>query len=139
MTPPEEQAFTEFVGARGPALLRLARLLVLDDGEAEDMLQVALLRLSRRWHRNLEAPDAYVRTVLANLAKDRARRRHLVPVPVEPDPKAPAYAGRDHAVEGMSEAQVAAALGVSAGTVKSNVAADCRSPMPTAPRPDRDR
>jgi DNA-directed RNA polymerase specialized sigma24 family protein len=62
MTPQEERA----------ALLRL------DDDEADDLLQVAILRLSRHWHRHLDAPDAYVRTVLANLAKDRARRRHLV-------------------------------------------------------------
>jgi DNA-directed RNA polymerase specialized sigma24 family protein len=45
VTPSQERAFTDFVRANGDVLLRQARLLVPYDGEAEDLLQVALLRL----------------------------------------------------------------------------------------------
>jgi RNA polymerase sigma-70 factor (sigma-E family) len=169
MTPHDEQAFTEFVRERGSALLRLARLLVPDDREAEDLLQVALLRLSRHWDRNLAAPAAYVRTVLANLAKDHARRRHLVPTPADPDPDsghrdtapdhADAVAARaqlDHVlsslpprqrvtvvlrvVEGLSEVETAAVLGVAVGTVKSNLARGlekARAALTPTPNPER--
>ena len=79
----DEVEFTAFVREHGDGLLRFARLLVPDAVEAEDLLQTALLRLSRRWSSGLDAPVAYTRTTLVNLAKDGARRRHLVPHPVE--------------------------------------------------------
>jgi DNA-directed RNA polymerase specialized sigma24 family protein len=46
VTPEEEQDFTEFVRTHGDRLLRFARLLVPDAAEAEDVLQIALLRLT---------------------------------------------------------------------------------------------
>lgn len=61
--------------------MRTARLLVIDHGEAEDALQTALLRLTRHWP--VEAPEAYVRKALVNLARDRGRRKHLVATPAE--------------------------------------------------------
>jgi RNA polymerase sigma-70 factor (sigma-E family) len=149
VTPSEEQDFTEFVRAHGDRLLRFARLLVPDAAEAEDVLQTALLRLTRHWSRQLESPEAYVRAALVNLAKDRGRRSHLVPVPTEADPDS-LTAGSDHAeaitarahldqilaalpprqrvtvvlrvVDGLSEAETAAVMGCSPGTVKSNLA-----------------
>jgi len=142
----EEDAFTEFVRQRGDALLRTARLLVPDRGEAEDALQTALLRLTRHWP--VSEPDAYVRRTLVNLAKDRGRRRHLVPEPHEvavaqlavlPD-HADAHASQAflegllalvperqraavvlRVIEGLSEAETAAAMSCSSGTVKSNL------------------
>jgi RNA polymerase sigma factor (sigma-70 family) len=157
VTPSEEADFTAFVRERGDALLRYARVLVPDSAEAEDVLQVALLRLLRHWSKRPRSSEAYVRSTLVNLCKDRARRRHLVPVPV-PESSEP---GREDAVrvpdlaedladamsararldavlgslpprqrvtvvlrvlEGLSEAEAAAVLGCSAGTVKSNLA-----------------
>jgi RNA polymerase sigma-70 factor (sigma-E family) len=149
VTPSDEQDFTRFVREYGDELLRFARLLVPDAAEAEDVLQVALLRLTRHWSRRLDSPLAYVRATLVNLAKDRGRRSHLVPVPVEPGAERPAT-GADHAeavaaqahldeilaalpprqrvtvvlrvVDGLSEAETAALMGCSPGTVKSNLA-----------------
>jgi RNA polymerase sigma-70 factor (sigma-E family) len=149
VTPSEEQDFTRFVQAHGDRLLRFARLLVPDAAEAEDVLQTALLRLSRHWLKRLESPEAYVRAALVNLAKDRGRRSHLVPVPAEPDEESPTAAS-DHAdaiaarahldqvlaaipprqrvtvvlrvIDGLSEAETAALMNCSLGTVKSNLA-----------------
>jgi len=149
VTPHQERAFTEFVRANGDRLLRQARLLVPDDAEAEDLLQTALLRLARHWSRQVNAPAAYVRTTLVNLTRDRARRRHLVPVPVAPDVH-PAADPSDHAeaiaararldavlrslpprqritvvlrvIDGLTEAETARAMGCATGTVKSNLA-----------------
>ncbi len=53
----DEAGFTDFVRAHGDDLLRRARLLVPDGMEVQDVLQTALLRLSRRWP--VEFPCAY--------------------------------------------------------------------------------
>ncbi|WAL63834.1 SigE family RNA polymerase sigma factor [Amycolatopsis cynarae] len=66
--------FERFVLGRSTALLGIAVLLVGDRGHAEDLLQTALLRASLRWRAAREQPDAYVRRVLVNLARDRWRR-----------------------------------------------------------------
>lgn len=72
--------FDRFVLDRSTALLRTAVLLVGDRGHAEDILQTALLRLAARWRSVHTAPEAYVRRVLVNLARDRWRRaRRRVP------------------------------------------------------------
>ncbi len=85
MTPIQDQAFTAFVREQGDALLRHARLLFADAGAAEDALQVALHRASRRWD-DLQTPGAYIRTALQRLAIDEGRRKHLVAVPSAADP-----------------------------------------------------
>lgn len=72
--------FEEFVRARSSSLMRTAFFLIGDRVEAEDLLQSALLRMSLRWHKARENPDAYVRQVLVNLARDRQRRFWRRPV-----------------------------------------------------------
>ena len=65
---------------RSTALLRTAVLLVGDVGHAEDILQTALMRLASRWTSVHTAPEAFIRQVLVNLARDRWRRaRRRVP------------------------------------------------------------
>ncbi|MEU1195858.1 SigE family RNA polymerase sigma factor [Streptomyces sp. NPDC005813] len=69
--------FDGFVAARWSALFHLARLLVGGDRHrAEDLLQEALVKLWFVWPKIAdEAPEAYVRTVLARSAARSARRR----------------------------------------------------------------
>ena len=69
-----DRDFEEFVRAGSGPLLRTAMLLVGDATQAQDLLQVALWRTSRRWAQASDHPDAYVRKVLVNLAHDGRRR-----------------------------------------------------------------
>jgi RNA polymerase sigma factor (sigma-70 family) len=49
---------------------------LLDSREdAEDVLQVSLLRTYRRWEQAREAPQAYARVVLVNACRERWRHR----------------------------------------------------------------
>jgi RNA polymerase sigma-70 factor (sigma-E family) len=137
--------FADYVGARGQALQRTAYLLTGDWAMAEDLLQTALARIYPRWERILrDDPDAYVRKVLVNTWSSWWRRKWRAEVPTEmvidsaaADPYVDADRRRAVAAalavlppkqratvvlrfhEDMSEAQVAALLGVSVGTVKS--------------------
>jgi RNA polymerase sigma factor (sigma-70 family) len=74
-----EAAFTEFVTAASPSLLRAALVLLSTREEAEDALQVTLLRTFRRWDRAREAPEAYSRAVLVNVCRERWRHRSRHP------------------------------------------------------------
>lgn len=140
--------FDDFVATRGQALQRTAYLLTGDWGLAEDLLQTALARAYPRWQRIVsDDPEAYLRRVLVNTWSSWWRRKWRGEVPTErmretagPDEYAAAdrrdavrralgsLPPRQRAVvvlrfhEDMTEAQVAAALGVSVGTVKSQTA-----------------
>ena len=140
--------FAEYVGGRGQALQRTAYLLTGDWALAEDLLQTALARIYPRWDRIVrDDPDAYVRKVLVNTWSSWWRRKWRGEVPTEvlsetagADPYAEADRRRAVAAalsalppkqratvvlrfhEDMTEAQVAAVLGVSIGTVKSQTA-----------------
>ena len=67
--------FTEFVQAASPSLLRAALVLLDSREDAEDALQVTMLRTYRRWEQAKEAPQAYARAVLVNACRERWRHR----------------------------------------------------------------
>ena len=67
--------FTEFVQAASPSLLRAALVLLPSREDAEDALQVTMLRTYRRWEQARQAPGAYARAVLVNACRERWRHR----------------------------------------------------------------
>lgn len=74
-----EAEFEAYVARDSGRLLGFAFLLAGDWQEAEDLVQVALLRSAGRWSAARQQPAGYTRTVLVNLARDRwrvRRRRH---------------------------------------------------------------
>jgi RNA polymerase sigma-70 factor (sigma-E family) len=141
-----EAAFSGFVAARYPAMVRTAYLLTGDRGHAEDLVQAALLRTFTSWSR-LDAPEnaeAYTRTTMIRLAGRAYRRRWRGELS---SASIPDLAGADPAdgvaqeqwvraallalpwpqravivlryFDDRSEADIATALGCSVGTVKS--------------------
>ncbi|MEJ3743206.1 SigE family RNA polymerase sigma factor [Actinomycetes bacterium KLBMP 9797] len=141
-----ESEFREFVAARSAALLRTAYLLAGDWATAEDLLQTALTKTYLAWKRlgEIEAVEPYARRVLVNTATSWWRRRWHGERPTEVLPERPAHdeisehlerdalwrhvkalPARQRAVlvlrfyEDLSEAQTAALLDISVGTVKS--------------------
>jgi RNA polymerase sigma-70 factor (sigma-E family) len=65
--------FERFAARVSPSLLRSAYLLTRDRGHAEDLLQMTLWRIARRWHTIEGAPEGYAHKVLVNLSRDRRR------------------------------------------------------------------
>lgn len=71
-------AARHLVARLGPRVLALARRLLNDPAEAEDVTQEALLRLwqiAPRWQPGGASPATWLYRVAANLATDRLRRR----------------------------------------------------------------
>ena len=60
---------------RGQDLMRAAVALTGSRADGEDLLQAALERLLRNWHRVATDPEGYLRRTLYNLAADGWRRR----------------------------------------------------------------
>jgi RNA polymerase sigma-70 factor (sigma-E family) len=137
------EAFDEYVTGRYAALLRSAYLLTGNHHDAEDLVQVALVKAVGVWRRIQDDPEPYVRRILVNENISRWRRhrgREVVVETVAPDPKAsvdPADDRLDLAAalgrltakqrtvlvlryyEDLTERQTAAVMGVAPGTVKS--------------------
>lgn len=72
----DSQTFTDFVSAEQAGLLRLAILLAGDRGNAEDLVQIALMKSYRHWARISRSgpPSAYVRRVLVTTHTSWRRR-----------------------------------------------------------------
>ena len=131
-------------------LVRLATLLLGDRSAGEEVVQDAFVKLQVGWGRVRE-PDkapAWLRTAVLNGARSRlrhrqVRRRHLEAVPAAaPSAETGALAGDEHRrvmialralperqrealvlkfYGNLSEAEIASAMDVSAGTVKTHV------------------
>lgn len=93
--------FEEFAAARWSALLLFARLLTGGNKQqAEDLLQESLVQLWSVWHKVAEeAPEAYVRRVLARAAARSARRRWWGERPTERMPDISSGADETAAVD----------------------------------------
>lgn len=89
VTPVATPDFDEWVAARGPSLLRLARVLSGNAAEAEDVMQEALSRAWSRWSRisAMTDPAAYVRRMVVHEHTSwwRKFRRRESPTEVLPD------------------------------------------------------
>jgi RNA polymerase sigma-70 factor (sigma-E family) len=148
-----DSAFAELYAATWSRMYRTAYAISRDPGAAEDALQSAYAKAYASWRRvsHADEPEAYLRRMVVNEvlgARRWAARRpeHLTGTPetwelasagphehiAERDALWSAVgrlAPRQRAVlvlryyEGLSEAEIAAALGCSRGTVKSQAAA----------------
>ncbi|MFD1541524.1 SigE family RNA polymerase sigma factor [Nonomuraea guangzhouensis] len=140
---PGDVEFEEFVRARGSALIRYGYVLTGNAEDAADLVQESLLKLSDNWSRvrNKDSPEAYVRTTMARQHVSwwrRRRREHLtdeVPEGIYHDThsfgelwKELATLPRKQRVvlvlryyEDLPDEEIAAILGISRGTVRSQV------------------
>jgi RNA polymerase sigma-70 factor (sigma-E family) len=143
-------AFGDYVRVRSHALLRSAQALTGNRADAEDLVQATLVKAYQSWDRidDAAALDTYVRRVMVNTHISGWRRRRVDEYPTDEIPDAPSAgdATKDSDLrdvvqraldrlprqmraavmlrfyDDMTEPEVAAALGVSVGTVKSTVA-----------------
>jgi RNA polymerase sigma-70 factor (sigma-E family) len=144
----DDAAFREYVLARGTALLRMAIMLTGNRADAEDLVQAALAKTYLSWGKinDRAALDAYVRRAMVNTHISWWRRRKLEEFPTDelPDQVVADHSGESDMAEvvrraldrlprrmraavmlryfeDMTEPEIAAALGISLGTVKSTV------------------
>jgi RNA polymerase sigma-70 factor (sigma-E family) len=145
----DEEEFAQFVSAALPRLLRFGHVLTGDPATAEDLVQTALSRSWRAWRlRNIEDPQAFVRKVMVNSYaswyRRKSRQETVTANPAQDlviDDQAARVDDRDAVwralltlpprqrtvivlryYEGLSELEIAAVMGTTAGTVKSQAA-----------------
>jgi RNA polymerase sigma-70 factor (sigma-E family) len=138
---PDRDAFDEFARARMRALLRFAHVLTGDRERAADLVQDALERTLMAWPRVQQKgdPEGYVRRAIVNRQVSVWRRRRRERLVAEPPESAYDDTARDRQLwdalatlpprqravlvlryyEDLTEADAAAVLGCSVGTVKS--------------------
>lgn len=166
---PAEGDFHQFVAARSAVLFRGALVLTGSRDAAEDLVQETLERACRKWRTisAKDAPDAYVRRIMVNLANDRWRKfRRAAQHPVDSDPAAPGdeygrIDSRDQLIRALqqlpmrmrtvvvlryfhdlSDAEIAADLKILPSTVRSQLARGIdrlrgQFPAPSAPSPQQ--
>ncbi len=144
----DDAAFRDYVLARGTALLRMAIMLTGNKADAEDLVQAALANTFLAWDKinDHAALDAYVRRAMVNTHISWWRRRRVEEFPTAelPDQVVADPARESDTAEvvrraldrlpermraavmlryfdDMTEPEIAAALGISLGTVKSTV------------------
>lgn len=146
-----DQDFEAFAAAALPGLLRFGHVLTGDPLRAEELVQQALVSTWSRWRRiEHDQPVAYVRRAMVHTYTSWWRRHHRErPLPDGYDLPAPPGVDlgerertvaalrllppRQRAVivlryyEDLSEADIAAALGCSPGTVKSQASRALRT------------
>ncbi len=118
----DEEAFNDFVVARTPALTRTAYLLTHDHQLAEDLVQTALFKAAKAWHRIEGEPEPYVRRILYTENVSRWRRRRVIET-FRSAYDAPAAAGSDPDVHlalehALAELTLAAADGAGAALLR---------------------
>ncbi len=138
--------FRDFMRARWPVMVRLAYGLTGDQGHAEDVAQTAFARAYASWPkvRRTDNPEAYVRRIVVNENRNRYRKHRVAERLTDSPPERGAadatrqYDERSALVAALqrlgprqravivlrywldlTEAEAAAALNCSAGTVKS--------------------
>jgi RNA polymerase sigma-70 factor (sigma-E family) len=149
----DEDRFADFVHAHSATLFRTAYLMTGDYQRAEDLLQTTLVRVYQRWPRVdvMDRPVGYARKVLVSQVASWWRRRSSHELPLL-DRDEPAWGGRLDEVaehqrvwqavlslpprqravtvlryyEDLSEADIADALAMAPGTVKSHSHAAAR-------------
>ncbi|WP_460365507.1 SigE family RNA polymerase sigma factor [Actinocorallia lasiicapitis] len=143
-----DPGFATFVRERSASLFRTAYVLTGSRDAADDLVQEALERACRHWRKAsaAQSPEAYVRKILVNLANDRWRRLKRLDlvrgVPERPDPSDD-YGRVDsrselvqallelpigqrtavvlHYFHDQADTQIAATLGISPATARSNL------------------
>ncbi|WP_245156049.1 SigE family RNA polymerase sigma factor [Nocardioides sp. 503] len=133
--------FDAFVVARTPALSRTAYLLTGDAHLAEDLVQTALFKAAKAWHRIEGDPEPYVRRILYTQNVSWWRQRRLQETSLgsydgaSPGVDADLRLSLEQALarlttrqrtvlvlryfEDLTEVQTGQALGIGSGTVKS--------------------
>jgi RNA polymerase sigma-70 factor (sigma-E family) len=159
-------SFVEFVVSNERRLLRLGLMLSGGVHSAEDLVQTVLARAHRGWDRigSLEHPEAYLRTMVVNEFLSWRRRLTNRELPmaelIEPAPVddvSGRQAQRDAAwrllgqlprqqravlvlrfYEDLPDDEIAAVLGCSASTVRSNAARGLASLRAAVPTPNEE-